>query len=131
MKLLAQANNAANSVFGQIKPPAVIEEGYGVLGADAAAGGGLTGFLSNAIILLTVIGGIWALFNLVMAGFALITADGDAKEMSKAGEKMTMTVVGLILMVGAPLIAALIGLFVFGDATMLLQPTILGPQVGP
>jgi uncharacterized membrane protein len=127
MKLLAQANN---SVFGQIKPPPVIEEGYGVLG-DGATGTGLTGFLSNVIILLTVVGGIWALFNLVMAGFALITADGDAKEMSKAGEKMTMTVVGLILMVGAPLIAALLGLFVFGDATMLLQPTIQGPQVGP
>lgn len=118
-----------DSVFGEIKPPAVVEQGYGVLGADAT-GTGLTGFLSNIIILLTIVGGVWALFNLVMGGFALITADGDAKEMSKVGERMTMTVVGLILMVAAPLIAALIGLFVFGDATMLLQPTIAGPQVG-
>jgi len=121
MKLLADT-----SVFGEIKPPPAVENSYGILGENAT-GAGLTGFLSNAIILLTIVGGLWALFNIVTGGFALITSDGDTKEMSKLGEKLTMTVVGLILMVGAPLIAALIGFFVFGNATILLNPVIPGP----
>jgi uncharacterized membrane protein len=118
-------------LFGEIRPPEVVENSYGVLGAQGNPG--LTGFLSNAIILVTIIGGLWALFNVVTGGLTLITAEGDSKELSKLGEKLNMTVIGLILMVGAPLIASLIGFFVFGDASILLKPSIPSAQslLGP
>lgn len=125
MKLLAQAGNTgASEVFGSIKPPEPVTNTYGVLGGDGA---GLTGFISDIIILLTIIGGIWALFNIIIGGLALITSDGDSAKLTEFGSKLSMTIVGLVLMVGAPLIAAIIGFLVYGDATMLLQPTLLGP----
>lgn len=126
MKLLAQAP-AANEIFGTIEAPEPVKNTYGVLGGGGA---GLTGLVSDLIILLTILGGIWALFNIVIGGFTLITSDGDSKKLSELGGKITMTVIGLILMVGAPLIAAIIGFLVFGDATILLQPTLTGPA-GP
>lgn len=115
--LIAQAN-----VFGQIKPPAVVEDSYGVLGAGA----GLTGFISRLIVVVTIAGGIWALFNVLLAGFSVITASDDSKKLGEMSSKITNTFIGLLVMVAAPLIAALIGLFFFGDAGFLLQPVIQG-----
>ncbi len=115
--LIAQGN-----VFGQIRPPAVVEDSYGVLGAGA----GLTGFISRLIVVVTIAGGIWALFNVLTAGFMVITASDDSKKLGEMSTKITNTFIGLLVMVAAPLIAALIGLFFFGDAGFLLQPVIVG-----
>ena len=115
-----------DNVFGTIEAPEQVQNTYGVLGSGNP---GLTGLLSDVIVLITIIGGVWALFNIVTGGFALITAEGDTKQLSEFGNKLTMTIMGLILMVGAPLIAALIGFFVFGDATALLKPSIPTPDL--
>lgn len=119
MPLLAQAED----IVGQIKPPSQVQETYGVLGEGA----GLTGFISDIIILISIVGGIWFLINVLIGGFTLITSGGDSKKLSEFGSKLSMMVIGLILMVGAPLIAALIGFIVFGDTMSLLRPTIVGP----
>ncbi|MCD8484391.1 hypothetical protein LRY65_00830 [Candidatus Woesebacteria bacterium] len=116
-KLLAQ-----NNPFGTITPPAVVENSYGVLGAGA----GITGFISRLIILVTIVGGIWALFNILTAGFMVIVSPGDSKQIGEMSQKITNTFIGLLVMVAAPLLAALIGLFFFGDARFLLQPVIEG-----
>jgi hypothetical protein len=120
MSLLARDTS---SIVGEIRPPVQVQETYGVLGEGA----GLTGFLSDIIILMTIIGGIWFLINVVIAGFTLITSNGDSKKLSEFGTRISMMVVGLILMVAAPLIAAIIGFMVFGDTMALLNPTIIGP----
>jgi hypothetical protein len=120
MSLIAQATN---SVFGRIEPPAPVQNTYGALGDGNA---GLTGFISDIIIFITIVGGLWFLVNVVIGGLKLITSEGDSKKLSEFGTRLSMMVVGLILMVGAPLIAAIIGFMVFGDATALLNPTIVG-----
>lgn len=118
-KFLAQGS----SVFGNIEPPAAIQQ-YGELGGSGA---GLNGFISNIIVFVTLTGGIWALFNIIMAGFALITADGDSKKVGEMGNKISMTFLGLLVMIAAPLIAAILGLFFFQDATFFLSPVFKGP----
>lgn len=115
--LLAEANP-----FGTIRPPAVIENSYGILGQGA----GLTGFVSRLIVVITIAGGVWALFNILLAGFTVITAADDSKKLGEMSSKITNTFIGLLVMVAAPLLAALIGLFFFGDARFLLQPVIVG-----
>jgi hypothetical protein len=113
----------AKSVFGTISVPEPVANSYGELGPDSP---GLTGFISDMVVLISVIGGLWFLINVVIGGLKLITADGDSKKLSEFGTRLSMMVIGLILMVGAPLIAALIGFVIFGDSTSLLTPTITG-----
>ena len=120
--LIAQAGD----IFGKIEAPAEITEGYGVLGASGA-GGGLTGFISNIIALITMVGGLWALFNILYFGFEIISSGGDSKKLAEAGGKFSNTFIGVAIMVAAPLLAALIGFFFFGDSSKLLSPTIAGP----
>jgi len=111
------------SVFGTIEPPEAIKQ-YGELGGGGA---GLSGFISNIIVFITLVGGLWALFNIIIAGFTLITSDGDSKKVGEMGNKITMTFLGLLIMVAAPLLAAIIGLFLFQDATYFLKPVFKGP----
>ncbi len=112
-----------NSVFGKIEPPAAIAQ-YGELGGS---GPGLSGFISNIIVFVTLVGGLWSLFNIITAGFSLITSDGDSKKVGEMGNKISMTFLGLLVMIAAPLIAAVLGLFLFKDATFFLKPVFKGP----
>lgn len=122
MKNLLSAATGSN-VFGTIEPPEAIKQ-YGELGGGGA---GLSGFISNLIVFVTLVGGLWALFNIIIAGFTLITADGDSKKVGEMGNKISMTFLGLLVMVIAPLLAAVIGLFLFKDATYFLRPVFKGP----
>lgn len=119
--LIAQAGE----IFGKIEAPVEVTEGYGVLGA--ASGGGITGFISNIIALITLVGGLWALFNILFFGFEIVSSGGDSKKLAEAGTKFSNTFLGIAIMVSAPLLAALIGFFFFGDSSKLLSPTIAGP----
>lgn len=113
----------ASSVFGKINAPEAIDK-YGALGGS---GPGLAGFISNMIIFVTVVGGLWALFNIILAGFTLVNSGGDSKKVGEMSNKITMTFLGLLVMVAAPLLAALIGQFLMGDPTFFLKPVFKGP----
>lgn len=113
----------SSPVFGEITPPDAVSR-YGVIGGS---GGGPVAFVSNLISLVVLVAGIWTLFNVLLAGFTLVTADGDSKKIGEMGSKITNTFLGLLVMLAAPLLTALIGLFFFGSATYFLQPTIFGP----
>jgi len=115
-----QAN--VNELLGVVEKPA------GVGAFDSQAGGvGLLVFISNGIQLLTVVAGIWTLFNIIFAGYIYITASGDSGAASKVSDKITQSVIGLLIIVGAYSIVGLLGLLLFGDAGYFLNPTITGP----
>lgn len=113
----------ANNPFGQIKPPAAVQQGFGVIGE----GGGPVTFISNIVVLITVFGGLWTLFNILTAGLMVITAEGDPKKLGEMSSKISSSFIGLLVMVAAPLLTALIGLFFFGNATTFLKPQITTP----
>lgn len=112
--------------FGTIEAPAAIEK-YGELGGS---GPGLTGLLSNIMVMVIIIGGIWALFNIMSFGFEVISSGGDAKKLTEAGTKLTNTFMGILIMVAAPLLAAMIGQFFFGDPMYILNPVLPTPIGG-
>jgi hypothetical protein len=70
------------------------------------------------------IAGLWALINFIIAGFKFMMAGGDSKKISEATSKMTMTVIGLAIIVAAPLIAMILGIVFFGDPTAIIMPKI-------
>lgn len=121
-KLLAQADPA--EVFGRVEPPT------GVTRFDQAAGGGdaigLIVFISAGIRIFTIVAGLFVMLNLFLAGFEYITA-GDSKAHTKVRERLTTSIIGLVIIVSAYTIIGLIGLVFFGNAGYIINPVITGP----
>jgi hypothetical protein len=91
------------------------------------ASGGFTGFLTNILRLVFVIGGIYALINFIIAGFQYMGAGGDTKATTAAWNRIWQTLLGLVVMVAAFAIAAIAGWIIFGNPGFLLNPVIYGP----
>lgn len=117
MRLLAQ------TFFGDIQSPEALRS-YG-------ATGGLIVFASNIIRLVVIAGGLFALWNMISAGFMYITSQGDPKATEKTLSTLTMSLLGLILMIAAPALAAIIGFVLFNDPTFILRPQLQGPNSTP
>jgi hypothetical protein len=123
---VGQAHASTVDVFGRINAPAGVDK-YNAQ-AVGAGGIGLMLFVSNLISLSTIIAGIWVFINFIMAGWIYITSSGDSAAHKKVGEKLTMSVMGIVIIVAAYTITALISLIVFGDAKYILSPTLKGIQ---
>lgn len=114
-------------IMGTVSPPPGV-----VLfpGADATGNGqGLILFASNLIKLVTVIAGLFGLFNIISAGYTYLSSGGNAKATEQAMNQLTYSLIGLMIIVGSFTITALISLLLFGDATYILNPKI--PTAGP
>lgn len=106
------------SVFGPIEEP------VGVAEYNADGGIGLLKFISNMIKIVSIVAGVWVMFNFITAGFTYITAAGDSGAYSKIGEKLSYSVSGLLLIVASYTLAGVVSLIVFGNATYILNPEI-------
>ena len=114
----------ADDFFGQIDNP--LADSYGDVAAGSG-GGGIIGFISNLIRLVTIAAGIWTFINTVIAGLTYITSAGDPEKTASAWRKINMSLIGLAIIVSSFALAAIIGLVLFGDSTAILQPKITGP----
>lgn len=126
--LIAQAN--PEDVFGTIDKP----EGVAKYDALAQASGnaqsiGLLVFVSRIVQLLTIIGGIWVFINFILAGYEYITSNGDTGAHNKVKDRITMSIIGLVLISVAYTIMALLGLLLTGEADFFLNPQISGPEI--
>lgn len=112
----------SEDIFGTIDAPA------GVAKYDAASEGGigLITFVSTLIRIATVVAGVWVMFNFILAGWIYITSNGDAKANSDVVNRVTYSVIGLVIIVASYTLAALVGLLLFGDASYILNPTFTG-----
>lgn len=82
-------------------------------------------FLSSLLKIANVVAGVWIMFNFVLAGFNYVSGQGSPDAHKKVRDKITMSVVGIFLLVLAYAATAVISLLFFGDATYVLNPTIL------
>jgi hypothetical protein len=112
-------------IFGNITNP--LQQinpggGYGELSE-----GGLINLLNNILRLMVAVAGIWAFLNLILAGYQFMSAGGDAKKVEEAWGKIWQSLVGLLIIVGSFVLAAIFGYLLFGDAAAILNPKIYGP----
>lgn len=110
-------------IFGSIEKPAIFK----YPGLEA---GGLVEFLNNILRLLIVVGGLFAFFNLILAGYGFLSAGDDPKAMGRASQKIWQSMLGLLFILGSFVLAAIFGWLLFGDATAILTPEIYGPGAG-
>ena len=113
---------AASDIFGTIKVP------QGVEAYNQKAGGiGLLEFFTVLLRLATIIAGLWVLLNFVLAGYSYITAQGNASAHTDVKNKLTMSVLGIIIIVVSQGAVALLGLIFAGNASFFLNPIIPSP----
>ncbi len=104
--------------FGQINPPEALQK-YG------SQPGAAIGTLIQYVIWILIAGaGIYALINLVIAGYDFMSAGDDSKKVAGAWAKIWQTLLGLAFTAGAFLLAAIFGQLIFGDPTFILKPKI-------
>jgi len=111
-------------IVGQVTPPPGISK-WTTTGGGAIPG--LTPFLSTLIKLVTVIAGLYALLNLILAGYQFISAGGDPKSIEKAWAKIWQSLLGLLIIAGSFLLAAIFGWLLFGDPSAIISPQIYLP----
>lgn len=122
--LIATLTATAADIFGQVSPPP------GVAAYDTASGSlnfGLLLFVSNVIKLVVIIAGIFGLFNVIAAGYTILSSQGNPKALEGATSQLFMSFIGLAVIVGAFTITGIVSFILFGDATFILNPTIPSP----
>jgi len=106
-------------IFGRVTAP---PSGYFLV-----TGGGIVAFISVIVKLLIVIAGLYMLFNIIFAGYQFISAGGDQKSVEAAWGKIWQSLVGLLIVAGSVMLAALFGWILFGDTSAILSPKIYTP----
>ena len=109
------------SIFGTITPPGTsINSGgyikYGMLSS------GLAKFLSNILIFLSVVAGLFTLVNLVLASYSYLSSNNEPQKIAAAGNKILQSLIGLAIIAAAFIIAGIIGKIFFNDTTFLFNP---------
>lgn len=65
--------------------------------------------LSNIIGVMTIVAGIWFIFQFIIGGFGWLTAGGDKTATENAQKRITNAVIGLVIVVAAIFLIDLIG----------------------
>ncbi len=84
--------------------------------------------ISNIIGILTLIAGIWFIFQFITGAFSIMSASGDPKKMGEASAKIRSAVIGLVVVVVAYALMSLLGKILGFD---FLRPVTLIERLGP
>jgi len=109
----------ADSIFGTITAPVEGNKYF-----ESSSGSGLFLLLSNIFKFAGVIAGIFFIIQIILAGFAYISASGDPKKTQEAWNKIWQSALGLFIVASAFVIAGFIGRL---TGLNILNPTIYEP----
>lgn len=109
-------------------PIGIIQPSIGILTTPAITPTGelpgIISFFNTLLRVVFVIGGLYAFFNIVLAGIGFMSGGGDPKAVAKSWERIWQSLVGLLIIVASFLLAAIIGIVVFKDPSAILVPKI-------
>lgn len=117
---------AQDDPIGTIDKPQVVTnfDTAGNIGEDQI---GILFFASRMITYITIIAGIWAFANILLAGYTYITSTGNAQTHILVRDRLTMSIMGMMLIVAVYAVAGILGTIFFGNSMYFLDPTISGP----
>jgi len=110
-------------LFGNISPPPGISNWVNSSGGDK--GGAIFLFLNTILKLLGTIAAIYAVIQIIMAGYTYISAAGDPKKNEQAWNMIWQSLLGLLVVATAFTIAAVVGKLLKID---IINPVIYGPN---
>lgn len=115
--------NKITQIFGTVNEPPGVQKYQGF------SEGGLALLLVNIIKMIVVGAGIFTVFNLATAGYAFMSAGGDARKVADAWAKIWQSMIGLLFTVGSFVLAALISKLVYGQYDTIFKIRVFGPTV--
>lgn len=128
--------NILNVILATEEPLGRIGEGegfgpwsyVGIASGIGTAASLLADIISKIIGIMTIVAGLWFMFQFIIGGYSYMTAGGDPKKMSDATAKITSALIGLVVIVAAYAITSLLG-ELLGFKILNLEPLIkkLGP----
>ncbi|KKT40515.1 hypothetical protein A3K29_00980 [Candidatus Collierbacteria bacterium RIFOXYB2_FULL_46_14] len=83
-----------------------------------------TDIISALIRFIVVVGGVFALWQLLSGGFQFISSGGDKGKLAEAQNKITMSLVGLVIIAASFIIIAIISKVLFDDFGAILAPKL-------
>ncbi len=83
-----------------------------------------TDIISALVRFIVVIAGVFALWQLLTGGLAYIASGGDKGKLTEAQNKITMSLVGLVIIAASFLIIAIVSKVLFGDFGAILAPKL-------
>ena len=87
-----------------------------------------TNTISRLIGILTIVAGIWFIFNFVAGAISFMTAGGSEDGVKKATAKITQSLIGLVVVVAAYAIISLLGALLGFE---ILNPQDIINKIGP
>ena len=112
----------ADSIFGTISPPTEVQTLIGIAGTEGDTGAGLCVLLNRIFTIIETAAGIFFVIQILLAGFAYISASGDQKKTEAAWAKIYQSIIGLLIVSSAFVLTQVIGNIVGMDN--ILNPTI-------
>ncbi len=109
--------DSVSDVLGKVTPP-INAPGF----SSGTPEEGIVRMINVVLQAVLIVAGLFTLANFILAGYHYIIAGGDSKKVSEANLSLTYTVVGLVLIIVTPLLAAIIGIVVFKKWDAILNP---------
>ena len=106
---------AAGDIVGQIAPPANLPASVNLTTATV---------FSKIIYFLVAVAGIYSLWQFITGGLDFITSGGDKGKVQQATQKITMSILGLVVIAASFVIIAIIGFLFFGDTSTFINPKL-------
>lgn len=108
-------------------------EGLGPFGLNPATSGTealtqVTGAISAIIGFMTIAGSIWFMFQLLFGGYEWISSAGDTKKLTTARQRIMNGFFGLVIIIAAWVIIAVVGQF-FGYDILIGSPGTIIQQL--
>ena len=109
--------------YGDIDLPDYLDRFVNVGGIQ---GGALVVILNIFLRLTLIVAGFFAIWKFIEAGYSFMNAAGQPEKITEARDKITFTIFGLLIMASALVLAGIIGLIFYQDATAIISPKIIG-----
>lgn len=93
----------ADSIFGTITPPDAISK------IEPANGNGIFVIINTALRIAGSIAGLFFVVQIIMAGYQYLSASGDEKKMAQAWATIWQSLIGIIIVASAFVLANVIG----------------------
>ena len=84
----------------------------------------MVGFLNAILRIIFLVAGLFAFFNVIIAGFQFLSAGGNPKAIGEAVDKIWKSLLGLVIIVSSFVLAVIFGWLIFGDPMAILRPEI-------
>ena len=113
-------------IIGEIDPPPGVATWMDRYSMGEVVG--LIPFATALLRLIITLAGLYAFLNIIIAGYQFMSAGGDSKKIGEAWSRIWQSLMGLLLVAGSFVLAAIFGWLLFGDARAILHPSIYGPE---